>query len=243
MYGKSGLTFTLALAFGLGLPASAQLQAPRTIIMIGGPGSGKTVQADLLRKKYKIPAVSMSQLLQHEINRKSSTGEALAASLESGELLGDDSANELMKTRLLRPDAGNGFILDGYPASEGQAKVLDQWLSEHNLPKPIIITLDVPETVSRERLIRRRRAGDQPDNIDRRLRDYREIGRLVEKWYGIQRMVRVDGTGTPQDVALRISTGIDALPSTKGLKVRSSQDGGLKRREPEQPTPEQQKVP
>ena len=184
----------------------------------------------------------MSQLLQHEINRRSPTGEALAASLESGELLGDDSANELMKTRLLRPDAGNGFILDGYPVSEGQARVLDQWLSEHNLPKPIIIILNVPETVSRERLIRRRHAGDQPDNIERRLRDYREVGRLVEQWYGVQRMVRVDGTGTPQDVALRISTGIDALPSAKGLKVRSPQDGGLKQRETEHPTPEQQKV-
>ena len=182
-----------------------------------------------LQKQYKIPAVSMAQLLHREINRKSPTGEALAASFESGELLGDDAANALMKTRLLRPDAGRGFILDGYPATENQAKALDQWLSEHNLPKPTIVVLNVPEEVSRNRLIRRRRTGDEPDNIERRLRDYRDIGRLVEQWYGPERIVRVDGTGTPADVALRIATGIDAVQSSKGgLKVRSSDNGGVK---------------
>ena len=130
-------------------------------------------------------------------------------------------------------DAVHGFILDGYPATEGQARALDQWLSEHNLPKPTIVILNVPEEVSRDRLIRRRRAGDEPDNIERRLRDYREIGRLVEQWYGSERIVRVDGTGTPADVALRIAKGIDAMQSSPGLKVRSPDNTGLKRREPE----------
>jgi len=102
-------------------------------------------------------------------------GQALAASLESGELLGDAAENDVIETRLLQQDAVHGFILDGYPATEGQARALDQWLSEHNLPKPTIVILNVPEEVSRDRLIRRRRAGDEPDNIERRLRDYREI--------------------------------------------------------------------
>src|SRR3954452_19993642 len=116
------------------LPCAAQLQAPRTIILIGPPGSGKTVQAEYLRKRLKIPAISMAQLLQQEVDRRTSTGQLLAASLSSGELLSDESANELMKARLLRPDAGRGFILDGYPATDGQAKALDVWLLEHNLP-------------------------------------------------------------------------------------------------------------
>lgn len=208
------------------------------MILIGPPGSGKTIQAEALRKKYKIPVISMSHLLQQALNRRSLVGDALAASLESGELLSDDAANELVKARLVQSDAGNGFILDGYPATEDQARALDAWLSGHNLPQPTIIILDVPEAVSRDRLIRRRRAGDQPVNIERRLRDYREAGRLVEQWYGKERVVRVDGTGTPADVAQQIAKGIDVLPSSKALKVRSAESEGLKPREQKQTTTE-----
>ena len=232
MNSKRNSKLTLALLLAFGLPASAQLQPARTIILIGPPGSGKTVQAEALRKAYKIPAVSMAQLLHEEINRKSPMGKALAASLESGELLADGPANDLMKARLLRPDAGRGFILDGYPATEGQARAMDQWLAEHQLPQPTVVILSVPEEVSRDRMIGRRRAGDERENIERRVRDYREVGRLVERWYGSERTVRVDGTGSPEDVALRIATGIDAVQSRQGLKVRSSPDnGGLKQRQ------------
>ncbi len=225
--------FKVVLAFSVGLLANAQLQAPRTIILVGPPGSGKTVQADALRKRYKVPAISVSQLLLQEINRKSPMGQALASSLESGELLGDGPTNDLMKTRLLRPDTGNGFILDGYPSTDGQARVLDHWLSENKLPKPIVVILDVPEGVSRDRLMRRRRPGDDLNNVERRLRNYHEIGRLVEKWYGTERVVRVDGMGAPADVTLRIANGIDALPSNKSLKTRSVEDESPKQREPE----------
>jgi adenylate kinase len=210
------------------------LQPGHTIILIGPPGSGKSVQADALRKTYKIPAISMADLLHQEINRKSPMGKALASTLATGELLGDGPANDLMKSRLLKPDCGRGFILDGYPASDAQAKALDEWLSDHKLAVPIVVILDVPEAVSRERLTRRRRAGDERDNIERRLRDYQETGRLVEKWYGTARVVRVDGTGTPVEVASRIAKGIDALPTTKSFKDRSSEEPSLKQREPEQ---------
>jgi adenylate kinase len=239
VYLKHSSMLTLALALAAGLPAIAQLQPARTIILIGPPGSGKTTQADYLRKRYKIPAISMSQLLQQEVNRKSPMGKALAASLSSGELLADSPANDLMKARLLRPDAGRGFILDGYPTTEGQARALDEWLSAHNLPKPTVIVLDLPEEVSRDRMVRRRRADDEPANIEQRLRDYKEVGRLVEQWYGPERTLRIDGTGALSDVALRIAKGIDDLQSRQRLKPRSPEDGGLKRRAPEESSPEQ----
>jgi adenylate kinase len=235
---KSSSKITVALALAIVHSALAQLQPPRTIILIGPPGSGKTLQADYLRKRYKIPAISMAQLLHEEVNRRSSIGKALAASLSSGELLADGPANDLMMARLLRPDAGRGFILDGYPTTEGQAKALDAWLTEHNLPKPAIIVLEVPEETSRARMVRRRRADDEPANIARRLKDYREAGRLVEQWYGPERILRIEATGTSAEVAQRISGRLDALQSMQELKRRSPEDSGLKRREPELPGPQ-----
>ena len=220
----------LAVVFAIGPPVVAQMQRARTIILIGPPGSGKTVQADYLRKRYKIPALSMAELLQQEINQKTAMGTALAASLSSGELLADGAANDLILARLLRPEAGRGFILDGYPASEGQARALDQWLSDYNLPKPTVVVLQVTDDVARNRMNRRHRADDQPANIERRLRDYREVGRLVEQWYGPNRILRIDGNGASEEVALRIASGIDSMQSEHGLKRRAPDEGGLKRR-------------
>lgn len=239
VYSKHSIISALAVASVFVQPAFAQLQGARTFILIGPPGSGKTVQADYLRKRYRIPVVSMSHLLQQEVDRKSPRGKALAGSLASGELLADGPANDLMLARLLLPDVGRGFILDGYPATEGQAKALDQWLSEHNMPKPTVVVLEISEEVSRNRMERRGRADDEPPNIDRRLRDYREVGRLVEQWYGSEGVVRVDGTGAASDVAQRIASAIDAAQTTRGLKRRKSEDGGLKRRGPETPASEQ----
>jgi len=223
----------LVLFLGATIPLCAQLQKARTIILVGPPGSGKTVQAEALRKKYKVPAISMVQLLREEISQHPAVSVGLAASVESGELLADGPANDLLTTRLLRPDTGRGFILDGYPTSEGQGKVLDQWIRDNNLPHPVVIILDVPEGVSRQRLAHRKRPGDDPGNVERRLADYREVGRLVEKLYGSEHIVRVDGTGSQADVTLRIINGIETLPSSKSLKVRSIESEGLKQRPPQ----------
>jgi adenylate kinase len=220
----------IAVAF----PCTAQLQPPRTIILIGPPGSGKTVQAEYLRKRFKIPTISIAELLQQEIDRRSPSGQLLAKSVSSGELLSDESANELMKARLLRPDAGRGFVLDGYPVTEVQAKALDVWLLEHDLPKPTVIILDVPDELLRNRLRRRRRADDTSENIERRLRDYQEVGRVVEQWYGSRQTARVNGEGTVTEVAKRVADAVESVRPVKELKTRDPDKQELKRRGTEQ---------
>ena len=110
--------------------AGAQLRPAHVIIIIGPPGSGKSVQAELLSKSYKVPAISMASLLKREMGRKTKLAKASASSVASGELVSDDAANQIMKARLLRPDAGRGFILDGYPTTDKQARALDEFLSD-----------------------------------------------------------------------------------------------------------------
>jgi adenylate kinase len=208
--------------------AAAQMRPADIIILIGPPGSGKSIQAEHLRKTYKVPAISMETVLKEEIGKKTPLGKALASSLASGELVGDEAANQIIQARLLRKDAARGFILDGYPATEEQARALDDFLSEQSFSKPIVVIIEAPDNVIRERMKRRRRADDTPDNIERRIREYRQLGAFTEKWYGSDRTVRVDGTGSIQTVALAISQQIDNARSKKELTVRPPQDDGLK---------------
>ena len=167
----------------------------------------------------------MAQLLEQEVGRKTPRAKILAASLTSGELVTDGPANELMKAGLLRSDASRGFILDRYPTKEGEAKALDQFLSEHGFPKPAVVVIDVPDELLRQRMTRCARTDDrQYGTIDRRAVEYRQAGGVVEKWYGLENSLHVDGRGAPADVARRVSLAIEAAANSKTLKVRSADE-------------------
>ncbi len=222
-----GLVLTAALTMG-------QLRPAEVIILIGPPGSGKSVQAKLLSTSHKIPAISMASLLKLEAGNRTPLSKALASSVASGELVGDDAANQVMMARLLRPDAGRGFILDGYPTTEPQAKALDAFLIEHDFPQAIVVIIEAPDPVVRQRMKVRGRADDAPENIERRIREYREQATFTETRYGSASILRVDGTGSVQTVASAIARQIESARSGKGLMVRP-RDGGLQQRPPAVP--------
>jgi len=219
------LSFLLA-----GALAWPQLRPAQIIILIGPPGSGKSVQADLLSKTYKVPAISMESLVKREMGKKTSLAKALASSVASGELVSDDAANQVMKARLLRPDAGRGFILDGYPVTNDQAVALDAFLTEQSFPTPVVVVLEASDDVLRQRMKKRGRANDSAENVDRRIREYREREAFTQKRYGPDSTARVDGSGSVQTVALAIAQQIENARAKKGLLVRPPTEDGLKRR-------------
>src|SRR3954464_12013997 len=142
---KLGAVLAVSLAF-------AQAAAPpKVILLVGPPGSGKTTQAKILAKKFAIPSFSMAELVKQEMasRRKDAVSKALAANIASGDLLSDDAATELIRLRLLHEDLRRGFILDGYPATAGQAKALDRMLEDQKLPKALVVVLDAPDDVIR----------------------------------------------------------------------------------------------
>jgi adenylate kinase len=59
--------------------------------------------------------------------------------METGELLPDALTNELVRERLSRPDAQDGFILDGYPRNIDQAAHLDGILDEMGTKIDLVI--------------------------------------------------------------------------------------------------------
>ena len=196
-------------------------QPEKVIILVGPPGSGKTTQAGLLSKKYGIPAISMADLLKKEMAaRKDAISRALAPSIASGEVLPDEAAANLIRQRLLRGDHKKGFILDGFPATAGQAKDLDRILQEEQLPKAVVVVLDAPDDVIRKRMLARRRADDKPEIIDRRIRDFRNEAALLVGWAGETRMVRVNADASIADVSTHIVAGLEDAWSKGVLKSR-----------------------
>jgi adenylate kinase len=126
------------------------------IVLLGAPGSGKGTQAQRLQAKYGIPQVSSGDLLRDAVARGTELGRKAKAVMDAGQLVSDEIVLGLIRDRLSRPDAANGFILDGFPRNIEQANALDGLLRELGQPLDSVLLLDVSRDTLMKRLAGRR---------------------------------------------------------------------------------------
>jgi adenylate kinase len=126
------------------------------IVLLGAPGSGKGTQAQRLRDERGIPQVSSGDLLRDAVARGTDLGRRAKAAMDAGELVSDEIVLGLIRERVSRPDAANGFILDGYPRNVAQAGALDALLAEIKQPIDAVILMDIDPSVLVRRLTGRR---------------------------------------------------------------------------------------
>lgn len=118
------------------------------IILLGAPGSGKGTQAKRLVEKYKIPQISTGDLLRAAVEAGTPIGKQAKELIEGGNLVPDEMVLGMIRERLAESDAQNGFILDGFPRTVGQAEALDPMLAELGWKIDGVVLLEVdPELV------------------------------------------------------------------------------------------------
>lgn len=122
------------------------------LIMFGAPGSGKGTQANLLRQALGVPHISTGDMLRERIARNDALGQEVEGILQSGGLVSDEVVNRLVADRIAQPDCAAGFILDGYPRTVNQAKVL----TRAGQIVPLVVYLKVDYNVIVARLAGRR---------------------------------------------------------------------------------------
>jgi adenylate kinase len=126
------------------------------IVLLGAPGSGKGTQAQRLQAKYGVPQVSSGDLLRDAVARGTELGRKAKVVMDAGQLVSDDIVLGLIRDRLARPDAANGFILDGFPRNIEQANALTALLAEIGQPADAVLLLDVGRQTLIDRLAGRR---------------------------------------------------------------------------------------
>ena len=97
------------------------------LIFLGAPGAGKGTLATLLSKDYGIPQISTGDLFRAAVKDGSELGGKVKGIMEKGELVPDSLTVELVKVRLGKPDAQQGYILDGFPRTVAQADALAEF--------------------------------------------------------------------------------------------------------------------
>ena len=111
---------------------------PGPILLLGAPGVGKGTQAKELVKLWGIPQISTGDLLRANVAKGTPLGKVAKEIMGRGELVPDSLVNEMVAVRLKEPDAANGYILDGFPRTLGQAHWLDGRLALETQALPVI---------------------------------------------------------------------------------------------------------
>ena len=126
------------------------------IVFLGAPGAGKGTQARRLQERNGWPQVSTGDLLRAAVAAGAPLGLRAKAAMDAGELVSDELVLELLDERLRQDDCADGFILDGFPRNESQARLLKTLLDASGEELDAVLMLDVDSEVLMKRLTGRR---------------------------------------------------------------------------------------
>jgi adenylate kinase len=187
----------------------------RRMLLLGPPGSGKGTQAKRLSEVLGVPQVSTGAMLRAAVAARSEVGRLAQSFMERGDLVPDNVVIGVAEERLIQSDAKRGFILDGFPRTEAQARALDALLDRlgEKLERVVVLVVDEEELV--RRLLKRSeiegRNDDTAETVRNRMHVYRRETEPLIRYYLRHGILKdVEGKGAIADVAERIGEALAA---------------------------------
>ena len=134
------------------------------LMMMGMPGVGKGTYSKLLMRDFKIPMVSTGDEIRNllKADQYDPKLSQIKNIQKSGKLLGDDLVFEILKSRLEKDDCVSGFILDGFPRTIEQARMLER----KRILIDLVVNIFIEEDVVIEKLMGRRVCSSCGDNYN-----------------------------------------------------------------------------
>jgi adenylate kinase len=122
----------------------AEKKETRTVFF-GPPGAGKGTQAPRMRDEYCLCHLSTGDMLRSAIKNGSQMGKKAKAIMDAGKLVGDDVVVGIVAEAIKGPECRRGFILDGFPRTVNQAKMLDDILSKEGRGIDSVVNLAIDD--------------------------------------------------------------------------------------------------
>jgi adenylate kinase len=183
------------------------------LVLLGPPGSGKGTQAERLQEDLRLPYYSTGNILRAAVRDETELGRKAKEYMDRGDLVPDDVIIGVIAERIADHEAEDGFILDGFPRTVGQAEALEARMDELSKRLTAALLIEVSDEEVVRRLGGRRtcpnghvfhvefdppeqegvcdvcgaeltiRDDDKPDVIKNRLEQYREKTEPLVAWY------------------------------------------------------------
>ena len=135
--------------------AAIETDMPDIVVLMGPQGAGKGTQAHLLAERFKLPLVATGDILREIASTDTPLGRQVREVQAAGQLVSDDILAEVVKTRLSRSDCERGCILDGFPRTVPQVRLLES-IAEQLGHRITVISIEVPRELLFKRLAGRR---------------------------------------------------------------------------------------
>ena len=187
------------------------------LVLFGPPGAGKGTQSAFLIDQYQLIHLSTGDLLRSEIAARTELGLRAKTLMDAGQLVPDEVVIGMIRSKLESNGSAKGFIFDGFPRTEPQAKALDALLAEFGSSISAMLALEVPEEELIKRLLLRGkdsgRADDQNETVIRnRIDVYNNQTAVLKHYYDAQGKFRaIQGVGSKEDITARLADAINAL--------------------------------
>ena len=186
------------------------------LLVLGPQGAGKGTQAKRISSDYGIPHVSTGDMFRAAQAEGTEFGKQVGAIMESGQLVPDGLTIAMIEERLSKPDAQEGFVLDGFPRTLAQAEALDAMLGGISRGLDAILFFDVPDEVGMDRALKRAelesRPDDTPEVISKRLAVYHEETEPIVEYYRVTgKLVPLHAERSIEDVWSEIENALRML--------------------------------
>ena len=175
-------------------------QKQMRIVMIGGPGSGKSTYTEYLIRHFRINHIYPGGMLRKEVENNTEIGKRVKEILAKGQFVPNDIVLDLIKKSV--SESPQGYVLDGWPRYMQQVRDMEA----SNIGVDYAVYLDVSREEVLKRLLARGRADDTEEIINNRIDLYnKETGPVVEYFRDKQGFLEIKAQGdTPENIANNI---------------------------------------
>lgn len=190
---------------------------PLVAFVLGGPGSGKGTQCQLICEEFGFKHLSAGDLLRAERNSPGSQyGEMIERHIQEGTIVPVEVTCKLLENAMIEhtknfadSNQRGKFLIDGFPRN---ADNLRGWTSElsDKVEVSFVLFLDCPDDVCVKRCLARgqqgsNRSDDNEVSLRKRLLTYREDTMPIIDHYRKLNLLRtVDATKTPDEVYVEV---------------------------------------
>jgi adenylate kinase len=170
------------------------------IIMLGGPGSGKSTYTEYLIKHFDITHIYPGGMLRKEIEKGTEIGQIAKDIVSKGEFVPNQIVLDLISKKV--EESPKGYVLDGWPRYMKQVQDMEK--AEIGYDYAVFLNVSTEEVM--RRLLARGRADDTEEIIKNRIELYKkETGPVVEYFRGKPGFIEVMAEGgTPEETANEI---------------------------------------
>jgi adenylate kinase len=189
------------------------------LILLGPPGAGKGTQAARLREDFGLPYIGTGDLLREHKENETELGVEAKKYMDNGDLVPDELVIAMILEKV-DDEGADGFLLDGFPRTRGQADALARELESMGRRLTAALLIEAPDDVVIARLSGRRvcssghvyhvdddppkhdgvcdqdgkplmqRKDDEPETVKKRLATYHKATEPLKDYYDERSLLR-----------------------------------------------------